>query len=71
MAEPSARSSSTLGKPVTVLPLTSGSPSDSVANAIYIYENMGSRSGPVAPDRTVSGASTLLSSPTHLQLLAR
>src|SRR5262249_53256995 len=45
---------------------------DSTSNAIYIYDNIGSRStGSATPDRTVSGPSTLLSGPRHLHLLPR
>jgi sugar lactone lactonase YvrE len=42
--------------------------SDAVANAIYVYDNIRTRTGIRAPDRTIQGSNTRLSGPTRLFL---
>jgi hypothetical protein len=42
---------------------------DSLANAVYSYDNIAARNGTFAPDRTLKGASTQLNKPIRVFLL--
>jgi hypothetical protein len=44
---------------------------DHDANAVYVYDNLSTRSGTAAPDRTIQGTKTGLGSPVGLFLLER
>ena len=42
---------------------------DRTSNRVYSYDNLASRNGTIAPDRTLQGAATLLNDPWSLVIL--